>query len=439
MAMLFVIAGIFMALGIALLSSMIFEANHKDNHIRCRRCNFILSYRASDSLACPECGNQLTSKRSFTVGVRNARRRLFIGLVCLFIGPSIAGVSLWMADWVVEYMPLAWLIHDASSSQSHLRSTALSELRRRYYLGLYQSDELARVIGAALDYQCRVDAPWDDRWGELVEAARSAGKVSDLSWNRYLSQASTGCISLKAVRPIVRIGDELPFTLEVNGFRIAKRSRLSFYLSDPIVTWDNIAPRDARPLQKVWIAADFLSHEVATYEWPQQFPKSLAPGLHNIHIETNVMVSLQGFSGDLCVRHYHLPSHVQVVSAQQSSVTLLDRPELADGIRRCLRVSIVSYDNHYVYKVAIEHPPIDVCFAISFEDDPMLKDFITCFANNSASWSHEVFDSSLASIPTTVVSFTSSAAVAKQTVDVVRIWQGKVDVPVSILHTKSMQ
>ena len=165
-----------------------------DDHPICRRCGFDLYGRGPRDLACWECGADLTRRGAIQLGSRVRNPIALTGSFALVL-VAVAAVAQFASvrvdgNWRA-YAPTNWLVRDAGSAQPAVRDAALSELTRRVRNGTLSADLHHSLVELALAHQADGRKPWAPAWGDLVEAARAVGRVSDEQWRRYQVQAVT--------------------------------------------------------------------------------------------------------------------------------------------------------------------------------------------------------------------------------------------------------
>lgn len=213
-------AGLLLALVLLWLGR---RGRRTDDHPVCRRCGFDLYGLPKDAERCPECGNLIAAPRAVRVGNRQRRPIVLVGGGVLLL-LSLASLylvergTLSQVDWP-RYEPAWWLIRRTSSGNAATRDEALAELVRRIDEHELATSDIDRLVDTGLEYQQKVELPWIDGWGQIVEEARSAGHVSDEQWRRYAEQAAN--LSL-VVRPKIRRGDALVLGVRLAPPRVGK-------------------------------------------------------------------------------------------------------------------------------------------------------------------------------------------------------------------------
>ena len=169
------IIGLLVIVGVALLAIGL-RGRRTDDHPLCRRCGYDLT--AGDTAGrCPECGADLSRRRTLQIGHRSRRPVLIVvGTVLQAPCLLIAGVGIWVHSRGIDptpYKPVWWLRADLDSSPTR-RAKALGELTTRVANGSLTPAQADAIADRALRAQAS-DAPWDPLWGGWIEAAQAAG------------------------------------------------------------------------------------------------------------------------------------------------------------------------------------------------------------------------------------------------------------------------
>lgn len=198
-----------------------------DDHPVCRRCRFDLVGLPKTSARCSECGADLSVPHAIFAGNRRRRPGLIAAGVVVLL-PCLAGLVLLTVMTVsnvawIEYAPQWYVMWQARGATAAVHDPALAELSRRLASSLMSDGQVAVVVDAGLELQADRSATWVPAWGDLIESARTAGKVPDEKWHQYLKNAPDYTL---AVRPEVRRGDKLILQLRQAPSRVGKNSRL---------------------------------------------------------------------------------------------------------------------------------------------------------------------------------------------------------------------
>jgi hypothetical protein len=199
-----------------------------DDHPICRRCGFDLFNRPQSSTKCAECGADLARPHAIRDG-RRVRRggMIFAGAAILAIVFTVVGGAVWMSasttDWR-EFAPVWYLRREALGVDPAARDAALAQLSKRVSAGKLSQPQIDALADEALKLQADWSKPWGTAWGDWVENASGANKLSSERWKKYLEQAPS--LQLE-VRPQVRRGDRLPYWIRACNSRVGSRSNFS--------------------------------------------------------------------------------------------------------------------------------------------------------------------------------------------------------------------
>jgi hypothetical protein len=152
-------------------------------------------------------------------------------MLCMtwLVGATFSGSRLSAgATDLVRRTPTSWLITDAGGADVRKRDAALAELARRVAKGELTPAWVQALVGKALEEQADWQRPWAAGWGDVVEAARTAGQLSDAQWIRYQVQSLS--FSLEPEKETLRPVDPLVLNLFRGPDRLSSR-RPSFPLA----------------------------------------------------------------------------------------------------------------------------------------------------------------------------------------------------------------
>lgn len=205
-------------LGVVLLTHG-WRGKRLNRHPVCRDCRFDLSGQPGTAMTCPECGSGLRRPRAVRIGQRR-KRPLFIavgGLLAFFplllLGACF--VAFLSGANIDRYMPLGILLWEAQHGSRPAQVAA--ELNKRLAARGASKDLQHAVVEVALGVQGDVNTPWCPEWGDVLEAARSAGAMSAPEEQRYLNQA---LVLDWVARPQVRSSDDIPVTARLRETRL---------------------------------------------------------------------------------------------------------------------------------------------------------------------------------------------------------------------------
>jgi hypothetical protein len=219
------------------------------DHPVCRRCGFDLFGSPAGTAVCGECGSDLSKRKAIVIG-HKLRRRKALGFGAALLMLSMAGLAIEgygrakHVNWW-SHAPLWYLLRGAGSTDANRRRSAIAELEARLADGRLAQADLNRVFDVGLAYQGDVHRVWDSNWGDLIEDAIDAGKVSADRVERYAKQAVSEPIKFW-VDSQIRMGDVVSWHVDIPASRLARYSNFE--------TYDGWSPEfpDDRPGPNEW-------------------------------------------------------------------------------------------------------------------------------------------------------------------------------------------
>ena len=223
-----IIAGLVFLLGIALLTLGL-RGRRVDDHPFCRRCRYDLSGLGEKPETCPECGRDLTKRRTVRFGRRRKRPLLIApGAALLLAGLIGAGVVAWPAardfDWNT-IKPVWWLKREALGGATATADAARTEIYRRLVRDDLSASQARDLADTALSLQADIDLPWSGQWGNLFELAWHHGHVDDAALQQYFRNAFIEGIEFAAA-PRARQNGKLAFAVKTPLPRAAGASSI---------------------------------------------------------------------------------------------------------------------------------------------------------------------------------------------------------------------
>jgi len=182
----------------------------------CRACKFDLSGLQS-ALSCPECGASLAATRAIVPRRVRPRGLLWLGIILtaipLCIGITVAVVT--ATNFNLDSIKPFWVLKSEALQGAPARSAAaLTELGKRIRSGSISEHQFASLASAAITLRRTPSATWNRSWSEIVELARTNGKVTDAEWTDYIRYT---IVLVDRHRSKVRQGAEAPFGLTISG------------------------------------------------------------------------------------------------------------------------------------------------------------------------------------------------------------------------------
>ena len=426
-----------------------------DDHPVCAGCGFDLTGRPESSSRCSECGANLDWSAAVRIGNRQ-RRAGWVYAGVLMLVTAIAAGGLVVADdagkvhWV-EHAPVKWLLIQARIGTAAARDSALKELLGRANGGRLSGPQAADAVAVGRGVQGDTGKAWNPIWGDLIEFERANGRASDEQWARYGKQALQNGIGLH-VRSIVRLGDPLPYSMDLMAARCATRSVLQVTFGIGFSDLASDHSRDSHGLNlSYFIARPYSS--VGYWLYAKDFPTNIAPGLHRL-VFTAKVEDLQGraVSGTTAPGSgaFELSADVTLQPADRPSVRGIPNPQIADSIQRCL-------DPFFSYArvpaqfsvLSAKAPPANLSFAVYaviVGKEAKLGDF-SCTAGTNWGWGMQCHDAfsplfpamqpakgfPLSLTPHITLILRSDPSPAINSTDIFDYWEGEIelkDVPV---------
>jgi hypothetical protein len=90
---------------------------------------------------------------------------------------------------LTPYKPDWLLAREVNGPANPSAGKSLAELTKRVQAGTVADGHISSVAATSLAKQGQPKLAWDPAWGRFIEAARSAGKLSDERWTTYAQQA----------------------------------------------------------------------------------------------------------------------------------------------------------------------------------------------------------------------------------------------------------
>ena len=389
-----------------------------DDHPLCRRCGFDLAGLPAGSGRCSECGADVAAPRAVVVGHRERRRGLIAAGLALLI-PAVlvgGGASWWAASGFdpTPYKPVWLLMRQADAAPSPGADAARDELFRRMVAlelagpqvrslvalavkrlvaspaawpgrwgvavrasltgGNLSAAQIDAVTDHALAIQADAAAAWESGWGDWVEQARAAGKVSDARWRRYARQA-VPTLTME-VRPRVEIdAEDLPAIFPNPAARVGRSSPLVLYSSGTSVRLGDGPWRDLAGGGSVSGGLTTTSSGSSGQNFPMNlFHAELAPGPLRVSVRRRVSVR-EGFrDADAALAEWTEESAVDftLLPPGEASAAAMFAPAKEPAVLASVHVGQLqrngSDPNYIRLDLSIDAPPVDLAFDVSLRD-----------------------------------------------------------------------
>ena len=400
-----------------------------DDHPVCRRCGFDLIGLPEGSAICSECGADLKRNRAIRHGHRKRRDGLIItGSLLTLLCLAVVGVGVSNID-VNKHKPFWWLARDADSSDSRTHAAALSEINARLVAGVLRNDQIDRIADRALAVQADLKSKWDAAWGDVIENAQAAGKLSAERWQLYAKQAPQFWL---VIRPAIARGQPLPYWLHVTNPRVASRSTL--YL--------NLHGFDAKigdtTLQESSGFSGQLSPNGDQSFGSQVTFKSeldkLKDGPQTIAIKPNAEITQRPPSSvKIATIDVRLSGSFKLLPAGEASAKFKHDDSLRPAVEKVLKVQDLSYGRwskgRLDASISADNTPVDLAYEIFLRmpdgQEKRLSN-VSYAKNTKVGWGINNDGFGELTAPTVDLVFRPSLAVAENTVDLFEPWDGQV-------------
>ena len=193
-----------------------------DKHPVCRRCRYDLIGSPKPYTTCPECGADLTARKSTAIGNRKRKPgpAVVAGFISLVSTALLATILFSVATRVNlnPHKPF-WLLQlEATTPSLNSNGHELDELLARTKKGSLSAAQLDSLMDSVLQEQANTAIPWDETWGDLFAELFTQGVGTPQQHEQYALkiyeyQANT--------RPSIPIG----YDVHVSARRTAKRGQ----------------------------------------------------------------------------------------------------------------------------------------------------------------------------------------------------------------------
>ena len=343
-----------------------------DDHPICRRCGFDLFNRPASSERCPECGADLHGPHAIQQGHRQRRGGLIgagsflLAIVLLGVG-FFAWVTLSSSNWW-QRAPVWWLRYEAGSVDPKSRDAALAELIARIAAGKLSQARIDQLADRALTYQGDKAKAWIPGWGDFVEAAEAASKLSSDRWQKYLAQAPNLRLEL---RSDINRGDRLYYWLRSGNARIGNRA--NFYVNYEGQSWDVDSIRNTKN-GGVGGGTNLSLHGnggLGTSFDLSDPSNQLADGTHTVRYTVDLKIDRNWSSGakPMATTRYTVTGTFNLHPASQPVVTINHDPSYRAGVEAALSCNHAEYGTSWSPKqlnvtISVSKLPVGVGYDV---------------------------------------------------------------------------
>jgi hypothetical protein len=384
----------------------------------CRGCGYALI--GNQSGTCPECGREF-SEATVDRGERHRQKGIgFAGVTMLLLGLAIGGGA-WLTDidWY-RYLPERWVVKDAGSSNPTTAKRAWDELLRRRAIAPLAERTESRLTDLALREQAAPSPrPMIQPMVEFLAARYVDKKLTDQQADQFF----LNCVNPSLhTRDEVAAGDVIPIQVSYRGR--GPSNGWSYQLRTASVKVGTTTIQMGGSLGGSGLGGSGSSTTYAPGQPPGEYP-----------LEANITVQIYhaplGSAGKpTWSKDLTLKSTLKVLPKNAGDmVKLVDKPELADRIKKCLRVDQFNKnpDGRIELGVQLEKPPVNVAFSIFAKvGDKEVR--VGDVAGDTSTNGGTFMSPSEGDIPPGKMQLIlrSDPAVARKTINLVEIWKGEI-------------
>ncbi len=394
-----------------------------DDHPVCSHCGYDLMGMVPETVKCSECGRDIKQAGAIRRGNRTRRAGLlwtgiFLAVPAMVIGLVLISVTLSGWNWR-PWAPWSVLVMELKGPDARARDLALTELTSR--IGTGSDGDVQWLVDKALEMQANRATPWDPRWGKLIHEAFTAKKTRLDQWERYLNQVMAPAIEWRAV---VRLGDPLPVQLRYKDARLADGipgGKLSVY---PDITLTTAGGSFTVSLGGMSSRGSWASGLLGSSIEANKLA-ALGVGTHDVRAEMQQKISAGGVT--VVVKQ---AKDGTLVLTSDPTITRVGRPDLQNQMDHAFRISQVDPVSGTIM-VQAEPLPVDVGFEVWLSDGTR-----RISAGNMAIKAHGnptgmgLTASKFKEVkpPPWNITLEPSEAAAAATVDIEKIWDGRVQI-----------
>jgi len=410
---------VFLLLGLAFIKAG-FLPKRRGETPHCPQCDYALV--GNQSGTCPECGKPFTE----TTVVRGERKRNkgvgLTGIAVLLLGLGL-GAGLWVVDinWY-QYMPQRLVVADAGSSDPVVARRAWDELVRRRAIAPLDEEVEKKLTDLALKQQASpTPGPLVNSMLDFIAQRYLDKKLTDQQIDQFFLNAVNPSLH---TREVVAAGDTVPVQITFRGR--GPSNGWSYRISDKEVRMGQQIIHMGGSMGGSGLGASGSSTTYVKAPQAGEYPMEADVKLEIFH------TPLGGTAPAVWSKDLTLKTTLKVSPRNANEmVKLTDRPELAELIKKSIRIEQLSKkpDGSYDMQVHIEKPPMNVAFSVfvRFGDkEYRFGDIAGDTSANMGSYMNPGKD--VGNIPAgkLAVIFRSDPQVARKTVDLVEIWKGEI-------------
>jgi hypothetical protein len=359
------------------------------------------------------------------------RRRLVVGAVLLLLSMGATGTVLVAGmrgfNWNT-IKPAGLLIRELGSPSPQTSDAALAELQARFSSGKLSAERAKALVVLAIERQKTPTARWTVAWGNLLNAARSAGLLTSEQIESYARHAP----SLQAmIRPKVAAGEPTNLYVQISANR----------LGDPSTFRVSLRQLEARVGDQLLMrggGGGMSSMGLTVNGWSRTGHQVTLPGPPGEHqISTRWAVEVSDGEKPLAAWEEAFTLDVTVLPEGTPTVEVVEDDSLREPIERSLKIQrCVVYDFrthlHGSGTVHLNGSPVPLAFEVFWADPEGTREWrmgqvsFTGVGGSGFGFGADLpNDFDLKSVD---VVLRPSVKAAAATTDIFRIWGGEIRV-----------
>lgn len=301
-------------------------------------------------------------RRTFNVTFQEIKPPLTVELVRLINDPMHeAG----------HYLSTGWLRTLILRGKTPVAELALNELIRREQLGELPSEEHDALVEQLLAIQADRSHPWSGKFGDYIESLHDARRLSDANWQRYGRQQLAYSFR---VRSEIAQGQPLPVEIitkarrgdsEESPFYACQWSLKTFvydgvWRSIQLAMWDGKTGDDVYVVPRSGNEYGRLRNAIIPHAELGRHVLSATLDLTWLYSPQGVVIPAEFDLGRV---------EFTVVPPSENRVRLIDAPDLAEQIGKCIAIDrpVHQPDESVTTSIEIHRPPVDVAFDVYLE------------------------------------------------------------------------
>lgn len=388
----------------------------QEQHAYCASCGYDLTGRDVEGVedvqasACPECGRRIQAKADVIIP-KHLKRRISHRMFAFTLGSQVIVFLMMGAIFFNNYRnpsiyqaTNAYLIQQVmQGGVTSTNSSAYFELSSRLRSGDLSSKQEQQLLAYALKVQADPTQPWEHELGEMIEAGRAKGVVTDADWRQYAAQP--GVVQLRA-RQRIHPGDPVVLQLQSDDSKLRAsydfRSQMAPSSADAarIAIYPHSAGPDDLPIvtHEMRLSSYHASHFIPLRGDASELP----PGKYKAVVELGIPQPdpLRTSTQPGVFTPHRLTASFEVFPADQPQIVAVKDPALAQALEQAMfnqllqtggtQVKHEQWGTHLSFSLKEPASPIAGSFVITTAADGFVNhSFFTFEPNVRGSHWHE--------------------------------------------------